>query len=157
MHICRNNQCPVRGRKWKNRTEMRVIEETINAPSGDGNGRESIQYMGVNETINAPSGDGNRRSPSSISTTFRNNQCPVRGRKYRRKIYCCKNLGNNQCPVRGRKSLHGQRLVRPPTETINAPSGDGNAVPNLSKTAARRETINAPSGDGNLRFSLHLL
>ena len=83
MHICRNNQYPARGRKYRKNHQMaKTSPETINTPLGDGNGTDAVK-------------DGR---------TYRNNQYPARGRKSNNENKITEsNQRNNQYPARGRK------------------------------------------------------
>lgn len=47
MHICRNNQCPARGRKSNDSNGFPISQETINAPPGDG--KFNGAYLTANE------------------------------------------------------------------------------------------------------------
>ena len=60
MHICRNNQCPARGRKSQ---KSIIVITLLPKQSMPRQGTEIFDFPFIsydsNETINAPSGDGN--------------------------------------------------------------------------------------------------
>ena len=152
MHICRNNQCPARGRKCflliitRRRTRKQSMprqgteiltgykilvpnhHETINAPPGDGNFNSAVGVLQTLETINAPPGDGNHYTVKDLSDLLRKQSMPRQGTEMPFQIF--------QKPPRAEK----QSMPRQGTEIFDFPfiSYDSN------------ETINAPSGDGNI-------
>ena len=133
----------------KHRGNLCTFAETINAPSGDGNGHR-VLVDGFGNWKQSTPRQGTEMPFIKLKCLWngRNNQRPVRGRKYLCSFYRPNHLRNNQRPVRGRKCFARLLVSLQCVETINAPSGDGNPKVDINIYAAL-ETINAPSGDGN--------
>ena len=80
MHICRNNQCPARGRKYCVESGFYVRDLKQSMPrQGTEIHPYAILALPNNETINAPPGDGNPAISEELNFILKKQSMPRQG------------------------------------------------------------------------------